>query len=433
MNKALLRVLLIFICLPVHGQAQQTYENIITSDVENFWIAYDKVTTTTDSALQMKYLNELFFDKGTEGLTAIMDARRYRPEEYRQAINSYPKYWQSIRANTLKVNQFADQIQSALNNFRILYPALKPAKVYFEIGVFRTPGTLLNNMILIGTELAMADKTTIVDELPSSMDYVKIYTPTNRIDNLDYTCIHEYVHTQQKVEWGYDLLSQSVFEGSAEYVSEIVTGRESPEPCISFGKSNDTWVKQGFMKEMFSPWWDNWIWNDTENEFKQRDLGYYIGYAISSKHYEQANDKSKALKEIIELDYNDPKAFENFVEHTGYFSKSLAELKEEFEKNRPNVVGVDFENRVQNSPLQQIKIEFSEPMDVNFNPMDAYDWDKSKYPYIKKITFLEEGRSAIYHMDLKPDTAYEFSIGSDFRSENRLPVKAFCIKFRTKE
>ena len=40
-------------------------KNIITSDIDNFWIAYDKIITAKDTVEQKQYLKNLFLDKGT--------------------------------------------------------------------------------------------------------------------------------------------------------------------------------------------------------------------------------------------------------------------------------------------------------------------------------------------------------------------------------
>ncbi|MFZ4476519.1 MAG: hypothetical protein ACOYPR_15080, partial [Saprospiraceae bacterium] len=82
--------------------AQSNNRLIITSDIDHFWEAYDKIQTTSDTSLQLEYLNSLFFEKGSEGLPLIMQARRYTPHEYQTAIHKYPLFWSSIRKNTLK-------------------------------------------------------------------------------------------------------------------------------------------------------------------------------------------------------------------------------------------------------------------------------------------------------------------------------------------
>ena len=49
-------------------------------------------------------------------------------------------------------------------------------------------------------------------------------------------------------------------------------------------------------------------------------------------------NKKRAIKDLIELDFKDSKKVEALVEKTGYFSKSLKKLKKEFEKSHPTVL-----------------------------------------------------------------------------------------------
>jgi hypothetical protein len=75
---------LLLICLSslLIISCNKTSENVITTDIDNFWIAYDSIVSTTDSATQMRYLQTLYLDKGTPGLAAIMEARNYTAAEY---------------------------------------------------------------------------------------------------------------------------------------------------------------------------------------------------------------------------------------------------------------------------------------------------------------------------------------------------------------
>lgn len=414
--------------------SQETYDDIVTSDIEHFWTAYDKITATSDTAEQMQYLKDHYLEIGTPGLKAIMEARRYQPREYLDAINDYPRYWNSIRENTLSVDTYARQIQRAVDQFKTLYPRHGPAKVYFEIGVFRTPGTALDSLVLIGAEMAMADAAADVSELPERMNYVKNYVKLSPVNDLPFLMVHEYMHTQQNANWAYDLLSQSVFEGSAEFVAELATGQPSIQPAIAYGKQNDGLVKEKFAEEMFSPWFYNWIWNDQDNEFNTRDLGYYVGYAIVEEYYRNAADKQKALAEIIELDYTDPEAVELFVENTGYFSEPIAYYKERFEKERPTVTGVEgIEQNARNVDPDRstFTVLFSAPMDKRFRSTDFGELGKDHFPNINSIEFSEDGKSATYTIELKPDTEYEMVIESGYRTARAIPLKPYTLRFTT--
>ena len=138
MTKKLLTVTVALILFAVATGFARSDESIVTSDIDNFWAAFDQIRATSDEQKQLDLLNRLFIEKGSEGLKKIMIARRYTPQEYLEAINKYPRFWHSIRDNTLRSKQLANELKLGIEQLRSLYPNLKPAKIYFTIGVFRT-------------------------------------------------------------------------------------------------------------------------------------------------------------------------------------------------------------------------------------------------------------------------------------------------------
>ncbi|MCC7505823.1 MAG: hypothetical protein IT259_11000 [Saprospiraceae bacterium] len=406
----------------------------VTDDIDHFWEAYDKINSTADTALQRNYLQTLFFDRGTPGLRLIMQARRYSQEEYLHAIKNYPRYWASIRANTLKAKTLAKDIESGVSRLKTLYPTLRPAKVYFTIGVFRTPGTIMDGSILIGSEMALGDANTDTSELPDNLDYVKQYLKTNPAKEVVFLNVHEYVHTQQRAAGGYDLLSQCLFEGVAEFIATRAMGQPSPTPAIEFGNQNESRVKSYFMEEMFSPWYYNWIWNDNDNPFRMRDLGYYIGYVIAERHYEQAADKQQAICDLIELDYTNPEAVERLVDKTGYFGRSMKSMHRKYEKNRPRVTGIgQFKNGSKkiDPGLTQITILFSEPMNLCCRSTGFGPLGENHIPKMVSVQFAENGKSVTYTVQLEPGRHYQMQIESGYRNQRDLPLQPCLIDFQT--
>ena len=95
-------------------KTNQKNGNVITTDITNFWNAYDQIIKTQDSVLQYKYLDSLYLDKGTAGLEGMIKARSYTAEEYINAINNYPEFWNSIRENTLQADNVSSQLQDGI-------------------------------------------------------------------------------------------------------------------------------------------------------------------------------------------------------------------------------------------------------------------------------------------------------------------------------
>ena len=394
----------------------QHASNIITTDIDNFWTAYDQIITTKDNAQQIEYLNKLFIEKATIGQQEMFKARRYAPQEYVDEINKRPEYWTAIRPNTLKAKDLAIEMEAGIEKLRKIYPELKPANIYFTVGVFRSGGTTSGNDILIGSEIIFADE--------------------KNVRSLAFTNVHEYVHTQQKSGEDENLLARSAREGIAEFVTVKAMETPSFAPAITFGKSNEPRIKNAFAVQMFNPTYAFWLYSDAKNEFDTRDLGYYVGYAIAERYYEKAKDKKLAIKELIEMDFSDPLAVEKYIDSTGYFPKSVGKLKTDYEKNRPKVVGIkQFKNGDKKvSPMvNQLTIEFSREMhktyrNFQFGPLGEQNSVKFK----KNLGFSEDGKSISFEIEpLEPNKHYQLVIGEGFRDKSEIRIKPYLIDFMT--
>ncbi|MBT1703541.1 DUF2268 domain-containing putative Zn-dependent protease [Chryseosolibacter indicus] len=428
-------IITFLLALSTYAGAQENGNNCITYDVDNFWDAYDKIKTTQDSVQQYEYINSLFIEKGSAGLKAIMKARRYTPASYVNAINNYPLFWASVRENTYKAKDFAKQIEIEINNFKTIYPDLKPATIYFTIGALKTNGTTLDGVVLIGSELALADENTVSDEFPNTLGHLKTYFSSNPIKDVVFLNVHEYVHTQQKTTVGTNLLSQCLIEGVAEFIAEKVTGKSSITPAVTYGKNNNRKVKERFVKEMFSRHYYNWLWNDTNNDFKIRDLGYYVGYAIAEHYYDMAADKKQAIREMITLEYDNAGALESFVNRSGYFGTPVQKLKAAYENGRPEVSAIaPFKNGAENvsSTIRQVTITFSTKMDTRFRGFDYGPLGESGLLRVNKfIGFSDDGKSAMIEVALKQNQKYQVLITDNFRSAEGIPLKPYLIEFKT--
>ncbi len=417
-------------------QAQKK-ANVITSDVKNFWNAYDKITAVKDTVQQYQYLKSLYLDKGTEGLKAIIKARNYTPQDYINAINNYPQFWASVRNNTLKADKMGAELDKGVGKLRKIYPDLKPARIYFTIGALRTGGTYGDGHVLIGSEIAMSDKNTVSSEFPPAMRKARrTYFDSNPINDLILLNIHEYVHTQQH-PMGESLLTASISEGIAEFVSCKAMGVPSAAPAVGFGKKNADKVRARFELEMFYP--PNlyrWLWGDAPNSFGVRDLGYYIGYQMAENHYNKIRDKKQAVKELINLNYADEKAVEDFVQKSGFFSASLNELRQRFENRRPEVIGIkQFSNNSRNVSVKtnEITVEFSEPLNGFNTGVDFGSLGKDSFPKneIAKRFWSEDKKAWTIPVTLEPNKKYQLSVTENFRTADGLPLKPYLIEFET--
>lgn len=433
--KKLVTLWLVSILILSCKEEKRTNQNVITSDIDLFWKTFDKVTQEKDSIKQVEILQKEYIDKGSVGLEKIVENRNYSAEQYVQLINKYPKYWKSIKPNTLKAHNLADELNEGIAKFKNIYPNMKPAKMYFTIGAMRTNGTTMDTLVLIGSELAMADSKTDISEFEGrTKEWLETYFGANPIEALLLLNVHEYVHTQQKPIPN-NLLYQVLYEGIAEFVSVKAMNRPSVAPAIEFGKNNIE-VKQAFEKEMFYERTYDWMWSNSPNKFNVRDLGYYIGYAIAEKFYKQVNDKQQAIATLIELDYSKPNEIDKFIDQTGFFSKPIEVLRKTDKNDRPSILKIkEFENGTEDVDpnITEITFQFSEKLNGYNTGIDYSELGEIAFPKVINRGWSDDSKSWFLEVELQPAHHYEFWIDSNFRTENDIPLLPYLVKFDTKD
>ncbi|MFD2914376.1 DUF2268 domain-containing putative Zn-dependent protease [Psychroserpens luteus] len=426
-------LIFLLIVLLIFGCKNEPIQKIVTTDIDNFWNAYDKIKQTNDTILQYKLLQDIYIKNASQGLKDIIDARGYSRAEYIEAINSYPKFWKSIRPNMSKIDANKNAIRENIQKLKTAYPDLKPSTIYFTVGVFRTGGTAKWNNVLIGSELTLGNDSTNVSELPEwRQPYYKDFKP---LENLPLLCTHEYVHTQQ-TEIVENLLSMCLYEGIAEFISCKVTEQKSNTPALAYGKENNEAVVNKFIEDLYAPENNyNWLWGENRNELKERDLGYYIGYEISERYYNLCNDKIKAIKDLIELDFYNEKEIARIVDASRFLPKSLADIKNDYELKRPKVISIsEFKNgsTTVSPTINIMTINFSEVLNGIHSALDFGPLGKTKYPNVDNNSrvWTNKNQSYTFNMMLEPNKQYQMIV-SNFRLENGIRLKPYLIEFQT--
>ncbi len=427
-------VTLLLINLSLTARAQSRRPMVFTSDIDNFWRAFDSIQTTSDSLKQVKFIQTIYINNGTKGLRTFMDVRDYSAEGWIKLINLYPKFWRSIRPNTFSIKSKAKSIEKSITRLKTLYPDLREATVYFTIGGLRSGGTTMEDMVLIGAEIATGDASTDVSEFPDKW-LAGVFRKQQTL-NIVPLNIHEYIHTQQKGE-AHNLLGQSIKEGSCDFITELVMGEPLHNNYISFGNEHQADLKEKFKQEMFSPFFYNWLYNGGK-AVTVADLGYFMGYAICKSYYNHSPIKKQAIRNIIELNYSDSIAVEKFLEQSKYYVEAIdkRELMARFENKRPNVLRLDpFPNgdTLVEPSIKVIKIDFSAPMNPKGYSISFGKGGKEYSPITGVLGFSPSGESFTLKVNLKPNHEYEFILTDrGFQSLEGYPLKTYEVKFKTK-
>ena len=414
----------------------QTSNVIFTSDIDNFWIAYDSIKTTDNADKKLAFIRNLYIEKGTKGLKAFMRARQYNDTLWVKLIDKYPKFWNSIRSNTLEVKEKTAEIQKAVNRFKTIYPQLKEAEMYFTIGGLRSGGTVTGNMVLVGCEIATGTAETDVSEFND--DWLKNVFSKQSLDNIVSLNIHEYVHTQQTGDRN-RVLSQSIKEGACDFITELVLESPMKTQYIIYGKEHFEQVKEQFRKEMFLNDFSNWLYNGGQKG-ESADLGYFIGYEICKSYYNQSTDKNQAIREIIELNYDNDKEVEQFLEKSKFYSFPInkKQIIKEYKEKLPRIVKIEpFKNgsKKVNANLKELKVVFSKEMEEKALSISFSEKGKDFFPLSGVKGFENNSKTLVLNVELKPNKEYEFVItDKNFKSKEgyKLSSEKYIVKFKTK-
>ena len=297
-----------FILCSCYGQTEEKF-TIETSDIPNFWKAYDSIQNTTEKS---KVFSELYLDKASESFKKMIalsgDIRN--PENYLRSFEEYPKFWKSLREPTLELQNIESEIIECYSRVKELYPNFKPGDVCIFIGVRSIQASVPNNgnLIFMGGELNLQfDKIDLSEFKPEETFAYQNSTKS--------TIVHETIHLQQKGD-AETLLGQAIHEGSADFLAELFLNEPYKSQAYIYGRKNEEKLWIEFTKEMDSADISNWFYIESGKKDRPADLGYFIGYMISQSYYEKAMDKNKAIQEIIEVT-----DFKKLLETSGYADK----------------------------------------------------------------------------------------------------------------
>lgn len=296
--------------------AQKSKLNIYTSDIDNFWIAFDSIHKTNNEENKLEIIQKLYLDKATNGLKDFIISREHSAKRHLDNIKKYPKFWNSVRPKTEEIKMFVPKMEKVFKKYRKIYPDFKQPEIYFTIGILNSGGTTSPNRILIGSEIACADKNTDASELNDW--YKKVFKLNNGVVAM---VAHEIGHTQQKDGDSEDdgksnLLGYCIREGMCDFLAEL-TYQKISSPYMVYGNAHRKELWEKFQKEMLTQETKDWLYNGNDAPNGVADLGYFMGYEICKSYYKNAKNKKKAIDEMLKLEYN-PKSVLEFLKKSKY-------------------------------------------------------------------------------------------------------------------
>lgn len=282
--------------VPVVDTSDPYQAKIVTTDVQNFWKAYD--LAQKDTANRYAIYKKYYLDVASPGMQDYFAYKVSSLATFVKGHDKRPKFYAGIRKNTLKVETQKKQMQQSFVNFKKLYPAARFPNMYFIIGNFSSGGTASDNGLLIGLDQSAGSPDVPVGEL-------SLWERNNvsDINRLPYLMAHELIHYQQKgMSRDTTLLRAVMVEGMADFIGELISGKGANERLQVWAKGREKQIWADFKKDMYLNKANHWIANsDEETADKPADLGYWIGYYICKAYYQNSTDKKKAINDMLNV------------------------------------------------------------------------------------------------------------------------------------
>lgn len=260
----------------------------VTEDFDRFWECFDDMEYTDGNPFDV-YVNNASeaFKPLLEWLLdadEIFETAKTRKEDYlktRNVLNNLESEKENIKKAYLKLKEY--------------YPSAKFPPIYFVVGVFSSGGTITDKGLIIGSE------------------------KLGNLDNLLGLASHELIHFQQQLTGEDNLLKQSINEGSADFIGELISGKHINEVPFNYGNAHEEVLCKEFVKVMNGDSYVDWLYETSGKDDRPNDLGYWIGYKIVESYYLKQKDKKQAIHNILNI--KDP---QEFLKESGYLEKYIS-------------------------------------------------------------------------------------------------------------
>lgn len=295
-----LAFLLIAFAVPIAAQTEPKINKdpdavkFVTSDIVNFWHAYDLASQENDRAKKIAIYQAEYLDKGSAGLKDFLQLRLKNAERIVDNTSKLPVFYAAARPATLKVASMEKQIRKGFRKFKAMYPDAVFPDVYFLIGVTNSGGTTGPSGLLIGTEMYGRTAETKDDELSAWLRMV-----LSSVDKLPAIVSHESCHYNQTYTEPKTVLGKSIQEGTCDLISELTTGSIINVAQHTYGNAHEAELWRSFMEDMDTEKVGGWMYNGNSAKDKPADLGYFVGYKIAKAYYTRSKDKKQALRDIL--------------------------------------------------------------------------------------------------------------------------------------
>jgi hypothetical protein len=267
---------------------------IMTSDVDHFWQAFDDAAKAPMQQREAVYQNE-YIGLASQGLKDFLVFRHLDAAKLSRHVEENRTYYQQVRPYIGEVVGQKTAIQAAFRRLKSLYPDIKfPRHVYFVVGAQHGAGMNSPNGIIFSAEMIATPPGTPYSYIAVSPAFTT------------FGVVHETIHFNQAYQTGdkSNLLQSVVSEGTADFIASLVVQEPEVRQLTDrwqYGCPREAELAARFAAEADKTDLAPWLFvHPTANGWPP-DMGYWLGYRIDQALYAQAQDKTAALRAMLQV------------------------------------------------------------------------------------------------------------------------------------
>lgn len=241
----------------------------VLHDYNNFWKQFDKMSSSNENPFG-EYLKN-----ASIGLQPYVGY--FNVDSLYQKVQDLKEDYLKSRPILQNLDSKKKKIQASYAAMKYWYPKAVFPPIYFVVADFSTGGTISDQGLLIGSE-----------KLKS-------------LDGLNGLVSHELIHFQQNFSKTYNLLNQSIKEGSADFLGELISGEHINMTAFAYGEQHEHELCKEFVSVMYKEDFTDWLYGTSGKDDRPNDLGYWIGYKITEAYFNKQEDKQQAVLDILNV------------------------------------------------------------------------------------------------------------------------------------
>lgn len=280
--------------------------DIITEPLDTFWPYFDLALKDRDNA------NRYFSSYIRNGSPVVKDYYHIRYENVQNMSEQMIRktsahyihthlYYKGDRLRPVK-----RKMMGMVKNLSKIYPAAVYPKVYLVPGILSGNGTQTELGLYVAAEMFVNNRSMPTEGLTE-------WQKSNiaPLADMIYVTMHEMMHFQQSYKDDVNkeyLLGKVIQEGVCDYLVELISSKETlaksrlDNILYLEDKENMQAILSEFRKDMYTNNLANWMYNGGAIKDRPSDLGYTLGYKICKSYYEKAENKQKAISELLNTD-----------------------------------------------------------------------------------------------------------------------------------